>query len=122
VPSWQSRQSREAGGIGQMSENKTKEAVITQADIEAAITNNVADILKIQADRGDGLKWDKNAHISLIVRLAIDSGLPEDARKDFALMLAESGVGGNQSQFLQSKYLKDKLPKTATRKQMVEAY
>jgi hypothetical protein len=105
-----------------MSENKTKEAKISEADITAGITPHVDAILEIQSKRGDSPKWDKSAHISLIARIAVDCGLPEDAKADFAQFMAEAGIGGNQSQFLQSKYLKDKLPKTATRKQLVEAY
>jgi hypothetical protein len=109
-----------------MSENKTNpakpEAKISQSDIEAGITPHVDAIIKIQSDRGDSPKWDKSAHVSLIARIAVDCGLPEDAKNDFVQFMAEAGVGGNQSQFLQSKYLKDKLPKHSTRKQLVEAY
>lgn len=106
-----------------MSENKTKaEQKITQADIEAGINPHVDAIIKIQSERGGEVKWDKSAHISLICRLAEDCGLPAESKKDFAQFLSESGIGGNQSQFLQSKFLKDKLPEKTTRKQLVEAY
>lgn len=105
-----------------MSNEKTKEQKISQADIEAGINPHVAEIIRIQSERGGEVKWDKNAHISLICRIAVDCGLDEADKVNFAQFMAEAGVGGNQSQFLQSKYLKDKLPKHATRKQMVEAY
>jgi hypothetical protein len=105
-----------------MSENKTKEQRLTDDEISAAIAHNVDEILTVQSERQEPAHWDKTAHVSLIVRLAVDAGLPATAKNDFAQYLAESGVGGNQSQFLQSKYLKDKLPKHATRKQLVEAY
>jgi len=112
-----------------MSENKTnekpavkQEAKISQSDIEAGINPHVAAIIKIQSERGDEVKWDKSAHISLICRIAVDCGLAETEKSNFAQFLSEAGIGGNQSQFLQSKYLKDKLPKHATRKQLVEAY
>lgn len=105
-----------------MSENKTKEQKISQSDIEAGITPHVDAIIKIQSERGGEVKWDKSAHISLICRIAVDCGLEKENVQSFSQFLAESGIGGNQSQFLQSKFLKDKMPKHATRKQLVEAY
>lgn len=105
-----------------MSDKPKMEMVISEADAKALIQSCADSILAKMSERGEVLQWGTQQHNSLLYRLAVALGMPETAMKDFMVIMAISGVGGNASQFRQSKFVVDKLPKTTQRKAILDAY
>lgn len=97
-----------------------KEAILSQEDCEKTIVEAVNEILSQQ---GEKKEWGISEHLALICKVAQASTSIEKAEfADFKMLLRQAGLGGNQSQFRQSKFLKDKLPKEAKRAEALKAY
>ena len=101
--------------------DKTSTTAITDEAIAGGLNSNIDAILAKQADVKS---WGTDEHIHLLYLVACDHGLPDDkqTRADLKAHLRTAGLGGNSSQFRQSKFLKDKLPKVETRKEKLSKY
>lgn len=101
--------------------SEVKQAMgLPQADAEAIVVEAVGEIL---AQQGEKKEWGIAEHLALICKVAAASTSIEKAEfADFKSLLRIAGIGGNQSQFRQSKFLKDKLPIEPKRADMLKAY
>lgn len=91
---------------------------LSEAEADATITSCVAKILYQQ---GEQKEWGISEHLTLLWKIAQELGMDDEAKKDFFILMRSSGLGGNQSQFRQSKFLKGKLPENK-RTQALKAY
>lgn len=102
-----------------MNEQKNAaEQGLSESEAEALIQ---AGVNKILFQQGEQKEWGIAEHLNLVFKVAQENGLPDEAKKDFILCLRQAGLGGNQSQFRQGKFLKGKLPE-AKRTTMLKAY
>lgn len=96
--------------------------LLNETECEAAIKANVKAILEKQGKEAGKGEWGVDEHLELIFKVAQDCGMDAEARGDFRAMLKQAGLGGNQSQFRQSKFLKGLIPEQAKRATLLSKY
>lgn len=95
---------------------------LSETECEQTIHANVKAILTKQGKTEGQGEWGIDEHLELLFMVAQDCGLDVEARQDFRAILRIAGVGGNQSQFRQSKFLKGRIPAESKRKEMLSKY
>lgn len=95
---------------------------LSDTECEQTINANVKSILEKQGKPAGQGEWGIDEHLELIFKVAQDCGMDAEARQDFRALLRVAGLGGNQSQFRQSKFLKGKIPEQTKRATLLSKY